>query len=81
MIELKPCPNCGDEPRLHKTSRGKFRYECSGDCWLHTSNYWQESDAANEWNSFVERVSWDEDDSRAWDELIERLMSGRAAHG
>ena len=48
MIELKPCPNCGGEPRLHKTSRGKFRYECSSDCWLHTSNYWQESDAANE---------------------------------
>lgn len=32
MIELKPCPNCGGEPRLHKTSRGKFRYECSSDC-------------------------------------------------
>lgn len=46
----KPCPRCGGSARL-KSRRGKFWYECDGDCWTSTRKHTSRSAAAAEWNS------------------------------
>lgn len=60
--ELKSCPNCGCKPKLHKTSRGRFYYECNGDCWLSTNKFWTVNEARADWNRIVlkEREGADE---------------------
>lgn len=50
MSELKQCPNCGGLPRLYR-KRNKVFYECNGDCWTRTHAYYNEADAAKEWNT------------------------------
>lgn len=50
MTELKPCPNCGGTPSLHK-KRNKVFYECNGDCWTRTHYHYNMKGAAKEWNS------------------------------
>lgn len=50
MPELKQCPNCGGFPKLHRKGNRVF-YECNGDCWTRTHAYYDEADAAKEWNN------------------------------
>ena len=58
MTELQRCPNCGGSAKLHKTGQfGKVWYECDGDCWTQTDQYWDEKDARAEWNSLKKRVT------------------------
>lgn len=49
-LRIKRCPNCGGPPKLRR-SKGKFYYECDGDCWTQTKKYWSKLEAALEWNS------------------------------
>ena len=53
-IELQRCPNCGGPAKLH-TKRGKFYYECDGDCWTSTGLYSTQEGAAREWNRLEKR--------------------------
>ena len=55
-IELQRCPNCGGPAKLH-TKRGKFYYECDGDCWTSTGLYSTQEGAAREWNRLEKRKS------------------------
>ena len=50
MEELKPCPSCGGQSKVHKKGN-KFYVECDGDCWTQTSKYYYQEDAVKEWNS------------------------------
>ena len=52
--ELKPCPNCGGQAKLHKRGN-KFYVECDGDCWTQTSKYSYQEDAIKEWNGLKRR--------------------------
>ena len=54
MAELKPCPNCGCQAKLHKKSN-KFYVECDGDCWTQTSKHSYQEEAEKEWNSSERR--------------------------
>lgn len=47
---LQSCPNCGGAPALKK-AKGRFYYECDGDCWTQTHKHSNGQDAAAEWNS------------------------------
>ena len=51
-VELKPCPNCGGPPKIHKTHK-KFYVECDGDCWTQTGKHWYQEDAVKEWNTQI----------------------------
>lgn len=53
-IELQCCPNCGGPAKLC-TKRGKFYYECDGDCWTSTGLYSTQEGAAREWNRLEKR--------------------------
>lgn len=54
-MELQRCPNCGGPPKLHN-KRGRFYYECDGDCWTSTGKYSTQEGAAREWNNLKKRV-------------------------
>ena len=54
MNELKPCPFCGGEAKLHKKGN-KFYVECDGDCWTQTSKYSYQEDAIKAWNDLERR--------------------------
>ena len=50
MGVLNRCPNCGSKLVGLNKKRGKFQYECYGDCWTKTRWYWTEREAAIAWN-------------------------------
>lgn len=52
MVELKSCPYCGGKPKLHK-HKSKWYYECNGDCWTRTKDFWSVSEAREAWNQIV----------------------------
>ena len=52
--DIKPCPNCGFFPALHK-KKNKFYYECCGDCWTQTSKYYSPERALKAWNELSEK--------------------------
>lgn len=52
MSELKSCPYCGGKPKLHK-HKHKYYYECNGDCWTRTKDFWSVSEALEAWNRIV----------------------------
>ena len=54
---LQRCPNCGSEIIVQRRKKGKYRYECGGDCWLQTKWYWSEKEAACAWNNFRKEES------------------------
>lgn len=54
MDELKPCPNCGGQAKVHKKCN-KFYVECDGDCWTQTRKYSYKEDAVKEWNGLERR--------------------------
>ena len=47
---LQRCPNCGSSLVMLNRKRGKYQYECDGDCWTKTGWFWSEAEAAFAWN-------------------------------
>ena len=61
MKALEHCPNCGSELVRLNRKRGKFQYECDGDCWTKTRWYWSEQEAAFAWNKLKKESKEDSD--------------------
>lgn len=52
--ELKPCPHCGGQAKLHKKGN-RFYVECDGDCWTQTDKHSYPENAVKEWNGLERR--------------------------
>lgn len=50
-MELKPCPNCGSTLVQLNKRKGKYQFECAGECWTSTKWCWSEIEAKEEWNN------------------------------
>ena len=53
MGVLQNCPNCGSTLVKINRKKGKYQYECNGDCWTQTKWCWSEDEAAYAWNKLV----------------------------
>lgn len=53
MYDLKPCPACGSQLVKEVKKKGKYRFECNGNCWTTTHWHWTKEDAAKEWNTLT----------------------------
>ena len=62
MDMLQKCPNCGSTLVKQNRKKGKYRYECGGDCWTQTKWYWSENEAAYAWNKLVKEPKEKTDD-------------------
>lgn len=57
MGVLQNCPNCGSTlVQLKRNQRGKFKYECMGNCWTQTKWFWSENEAAYAWNKLTKEL-------------------------
>ena len=54
MDELKPC-HCGSGARLHKTSKGKYWFECCS-CWESSDKFWTVGEAIKDWNRRIRQI-------------------------
>ena len=57
---LQNCPNCGSSLVRQNRRRGRYQYECDGDCWTRTGWYWNETEAAFAWNQLKKRNAEEE---------------------